>query len=453
VELSFLPIVRLALPLLAIVASGLQVAAQAPSQGVTRPLVRFHHLHYRVPEPAAHFRRTAENLKGSRAIVQGVGVGIRVGREYVLFDRTDSIPASQISRSRKPSDAYAEAARWLASRGAVVHPRTLGDTLVIDALPNEMLDHVGFAVDDLAATLATFKDKPVAATEDAAKFRLRSGLIVEIVRDTDRPDAYWCPMHPDVRSPGEGRCPLCGMALVSIPPPRIGEYRLDAAMKLRLPSGSSGIRLVVKDPDSGEPVAKFLEVHERPFHLFIIGRDLEYFEHAHPALMPDGTFELDKGFAPGVYTLIADFVPVGGTPQMVPRTVMTPFHSGSPFDRGLRLTTGPLEQIASGLRVKLVTPAPVVRRETTLTFEVSDEESGKPVTDLEPYLGVSGHLLIVSEDLTTAVHGHPEGQQTAGPTVTFGVTLPLSGRYKLWVEFQRKGQVVTAPFVIEVPPE
>ena len=28
------------------------------------------------------------------------------------------------------------------------------------------------------------------------------------------PSSYICPMHADVRQPGPGRCPSCGMALV-----------------------------------------------------------------------------------------------------------------------------------------------------------------------------------------------------------------------------------------------
>ena len=48
------------LTLAVFVACGLQTSAQKSSEA-NRPLVRFHHLHYRVPDPAAHFRRTAEN--------------------------------------------------------------------------------------------------------------------------------------------------------------------------------------------------------------------------------------------------------------------------------------------------------------------------------------------------------------------------------------------------------
>ncbi len=438
--------------LAALLLAGLQ---KAPPERV-RPVVRFHHLHYRVLDPGAWLGRTARASNGTRTIVKGVGVGVRVGREYVLFQRIDDIPASLVSRARKPSDAYGEAARWLSGRGAVVHPGTLDETQVAQALRDgvdETLDHVGFAVDDLAATVAALKETPISVTDDVATFRLRSKLVVEIVRDTDRPDAYWCPMHPDVRAPGDGRCPLCAMALVPIPPPRIGEYRVDATMKPRVAGGSSGIRLVVRDPVSGDPVTKFLDVHERPLHLFVVGSDLDYFAHVHPEQAADGSFELAQDFAPGAYTLIADFLPAEGTSQMVLRRVMTPLYSGAIFVSPPRLRALPTEQVVNGLRITMTAPSPAPRRETPLQFAVSDDKTGEPVKDLEPYLGASGHLLIVSEDLTAAIHGHPEGNLTAGPTVVFGPTFPSSGRYKMWVQFQRRGQVMTAPFVIEVPSE
>ena len=60
-------------------------------------------------------------------------------------------------------------------------------------------------------------------------------------------------------------------------------------------------------------------------------------------------------------------------------------------------------------------------------------------------------MLIVSNDLTAAVHGHPEGVRSSGPVVTFGPVFPAPGVYKLWVQFQRRGQVVTASFVVTVP--
>ena len=108
------------------------------------------------------------------------------------------------------------------------------------------------------------------------------------------------------------------------------------------------------------------------------------------------------------------------------------------------------EQTADGVRVRLEADSLRALRPSALRFVVTDASTGKPVVDLEPYLGAPGHLLIVDSDLKFAIHGHPEGQ-SSGPEVAFDPVLPSAGRYKLWVQFQRNGRVVTVPFVIEVP--
>ena len=427
------------------------VLLPAQSSTATRLQLRFHHLHYLVADPGAALRPVAEALQGTRTIVPGVGVGVRVDREYLMFTRSADDASSQ--RRVRPAESYVDAARWLASRGLQVAPDALNATSVSRSLPDERLAHIAFATDDLPAAVAAIKARPISSSDVAATFRLPSGSIVEIVRDNDRPDAYWCPMHPDVRSPGTGKCPLCGMALVEIPPLRPGEFRLDARLIARPDGGASRVQLAVRDPDGGDVVTRFLDVHERPFHLFIIGRDLGYFAHVHPTLEADGTFDLHQDLSPGAYLLVADFLPSGGTSQLVQRMVTTPGYSGPLFASPPTLPSLPNEHVASGLRIRMDAGSPGPRRAADIRFELSDASTGQAITDLEPYLGAPGHLLIADNELTTAIHGHPEGAATTGPAVTFSPVLPHSGRYKVWVQFQRKGEVITAPFVIDVPPE
>jgi Heavy metal binding domain len=424
------------------------LASSVEPQRPAGPSVRFHHLHYRVLDPGASLRQTTGDLQGSRAIVQGVGVGVRVGREYVLFERESE---DRRGRPRSPSAAFAEAAAWLTSRGLTVYPQELGQTLVTRALPAQAFDHLGFATDDLDAAVAAIGQKPLSLTDVVATFKLRSGLVVEIVRDTDRPDAYWCPMHPDIRSAASGKCPICRMALVPIPPPRIGEYKLDVTVAPSAGGGASGFRFVVRDPESGEAVPGLLDVHERPFHLFILSRDLETFAHVHPERHDGGAFVVTHELPAGEYVLLADFLPAGGTSQLVHRAVVTPGYTGPLFASAPEIRLLPAQQTAGGLRIRIDPGQPAARRESLVRFEVSDAATGGPVADLEPYLGASGHLLIVNQDLSIAIHSHPEGAPSSGPLVIFGAVFPAPGRYKLWVQFQRNGQVVTAPFVIEIP--
>src|SRR5262245_12707947 len=104
--------------------------------------LRFHHLHYRVADPGEVLGPAAARLKGSRAIVQGVGVGIRVGREYVLFDRDAgaAIKAVKASTVATPPDAYQQAVRWLTAHAFSVQPPSLAQTSVSAQFPEATFD-------------------------------------------------------------------------------------------------------------------------------------------------------------------------------------------------------------------------------------------------------------------------------------------------------------------------
>jgi Cu+-exporting ATPase len=84
-----------------------------------------------------------------------------------------------------------------------------------------------------------------------------------------------------------------------------------------------------------------------------------------------------------------------------------------------------------------------------------------PVTDLQPYLGAAGHVVVMRADGTTFAHRHAETLDSAGrpvlalPGTRFGPHLDLHvrfdrpGAYRLWAQFElADGTVVTAPFVL-----
>ena len=56
--------------------------------------------------------------------------------------------------------------------------------------------------------------------------------------------------------------------------------------------GLSGLRLVLRDPANGAPVNDLLTVHQKPLHLFMISRNLEYFAHVHPEPSANRSFVL-----------------------------------------------------------------------------------------------------------------------------------------------------------------
>jgi hypothetical protein len=263
-------------------------------------------------------------------------------------------------------------------------------------------------------------------------------------------DTLWCPMHPNVRSPLPGKCPVCSMDLVPIPPPRVGQYRLEVtAGPAAAGRGERSYRFRVRDPRSSAIVESFTEVHERLLHLFVISRDLRFFAHEHP-VRAGSAFELSLDLRPGAYMLIADFLPTGGFPQMIHHAVVTPGYSRSPFLPEVELDEDVSDKTTDGLRVHLSIEGLAVGKEAALRFQFSDAATGDAVRDSQPYLGSSGHLLLVNSDLTQAIHAHPEGAVTGGPDLTFGAVFPAAEVYKLWIQVQRGGHVITAPFAVRV---
>jgi hypothetical protein len=87
-----------------------------------------------------------------------------------------------------------------------------------------------------------------------------------------------------------------------------------------------------------------------------------------------------------------------------------------------------------------------------ISFALEDAATSQPVTDLQPYLGAWGHMFIVSADLADAVHSHPTTPLSAdgGPRIFFHQRFPRAGSYRLWVQFQRAGSVITVPFTVLV---
>jgi hypothetical protein len=268
---------------------------------------------------------------------------------------------------------------------------------------------------------------------------------------------YHCPMDADVVSASPGRCPKCGMTLIPLDGFSFDAYRVTLSTTPPvLRAGQHGsLRLSITTPTSGAAVTAYDVIHEQRLHLFIVSADLEAFAHVHPELGADGAWSLPFVFdRPGTYRLIADFLPSGGTPQLVPLTFTTADMAARPIAHPQLANDATAKKRVGTVAVRLVGAETIVAgRATTFTYLITDEASDAPVTDLEPYLGALGHILSVSADLVDVVHAHPlVSAARPNESVSFELLFPRPGRYRVWAQFKRHGQVFTVPYSVEAVP-
>ncbi|WP_066308784.1 hypothetical protein [Bacillus sp. FJAT-29814] len=200
--------------------------------------------------------------------------------------------------------------------------------------------------------------------------------------------------------------------------------------------------------DDGKPIEKFDINHEKLLHLIIVSKDLSYFNHIHPEYKGAGLFEITNDFpSGGEYKLIADFKPADGGAMTKMEWVKV---KGKQSETVPLVVDETLEKTMDGKKVTLKTEALGASKELTLKFTLLDAISGQPITDLEPYLGSIGHVVVMSEDGERYLHVHAVDGQGSGPEALFETNFPKSGVYKIWAQFQRDGEVFTVSYVVKV---
>lgn len=308
--------------------------------------------------------------------------------------------------------------------------------------------------------------------------------------DGDATGLYTCSMHLNYRANKVGKCPRCGMELISTEPGIEEEFNLEmkAFPKVPLPGQPVKLQFAVFNPRTGAKVKEFGLMHDKLFHLFLVSQDLSDFQHIHPRQLPDGDFEIETTLKkPGLYKVYTDFYPLEGAPQVLQtnlptagwngeimsgRARLTPDATLTKFASGLEVTAANAEQLGVELRaleaktvgemkVQLSPErTPIISgQNVSLKYQLTDAQTGQPVRDLIPYLGAWGHMLILSEDQSEVAHSHPEQQvdfeqeiaeQRGGPELTFDALFPAPGNYRVWTQFLRGRQLYTVAFDVRV---
>ncbi|MEV0222479.1 hypothetical protein [Streptomyces sp. NPDC050704] len=224
-------------------------------------------------------------------------------------------------------------------------------------------------------------------------------------------------------------------------------YTLD----LRTPRVEAGqrteLRFSIRDKN-GRAVTSYKREHDKELHLILASRDLGTYRHLHPARAADGTWstpvELPRA---GDYRVFADFTP--GAKGAENLTLGADLAASGPYEpKGLPAPSAAAKvdgyevKLAGGLR-------PGAAGEVNLTVS----RNGKPVTDLQPYLGAYGHLVALRAGDLAYLHVHPngepgDGRTEPGPGISFTATAPSAGSYRLFLDFKHEGVVRTAAFTV-----
>ena len=221
-----------------------------------------------------------------------------------------------------------------------------------------------------------------------------------------------------------------------------GGLTLETAWKPEDGGGRAGtLQFRIVDP-SGRALRDFDEQHGKAMHLMVVRRDLTHYRHLHPSMSEDGTWSAPLEFPePGPYRMFADFAAAG-------RALTLGDDLGIPG----RYDPLPLPEPAGAERVG--------GYEVSLASDVGDggsaslvfgvSRNGRPVEDLEPYLGALGHLVALREGDLAFLHVHPETEDGSGPRIAFRAAFPSEGRYRLFLQFAHEGRVQTVGFTVEV---
>ncbi|MFG3441594.1 hypothetical protein ACGF0J_30500 [Nonomuraea sp. NPDC047897] len=211
------------------------------------------------------------------------------------------------------------------------------------------------------------------------------------------------------------------------------------------PGEPTDFRFAVTGPD-GRPVTDYQIAHDKKLHLILVPRDLGDFQHLHPELGADGVWSVKLTLPDaGAYRMFADFEPTGGEALTLGADVLV---AGDYAPEALPAVSRTAS--VDGYTVELEGEL-VPGRSSRLALTVSKD--GKPVTDLQPYLGAYGHLVALRGGDLAYLHVHPDGEPgdgrtSPGPEIVFHAEAPSAGSYRLFLDFQHEGEVRTAAFTV-----
>ncbi len=199
-------------------------------------------------------------------------------------------------------------------------------------------------------------------------------------------------------------------------------------------------------------------------HLILVRRDLAYIVHRHPPIAAGGTISQRITLpAPGPYRAVIDVYPkTGAQPNFqLFRTVRV---AGTYTPK--RLPPPAQTATVGGYRFSLSAPPKLTAIEAAFVTIRVTAPDGRPAR-FTPWFGALAHAIFFRSGSLDYFHTHVCARGAAGCTstlggarvtgtsttpgkLTVGVLVPVAGTWRLFLQCQVDGRVLTAPFTLKV---
>ncbi len=217
------------------------------------------------------------------------------------------------------------------------------------------------------------------------------------------------------------------------------------------------LTLDLSDGSTGLAVEDLIPHHDALIHLVVISADGAFYTHIHPPSTAPGHYAIaltpDR---PGHYTAYIEIERQDSGTQLIARD----FELGGAAVAVAQPAASFGSRDVAGMQVDVSSSLTPLRagKQATLTFSFS--RGGVPVGDMQPWLGMAGHM--IARDTSGAIFAHvhavgpmaPSGILASGvsygPDIRFVYTFPQPGRYQIWGQFRHAQQIMTVPLEVTV---
>jgi hypothetical protein len=230
--------------------------------------------------------------------------------------------------------------------------------------------------------------------------------------------------------------------------------------------GPARLSFTIRQP-SGKPLTTYRRGAgpHTGVHVIVVRDDLRVIIHRHPPIRADGWIVQPIDFpAPGPYRVLVDAYPkVPGAPrnfQLHANVWVAGAYKPKPLPPFSPTVT------LDGYRVVLSGPRRLHAIEPAHMTATVRDPSGRPV-NFTPWYGALAHAIFFRKGSLDYFHTHVCGPSTPGCTsilggtkvrgtsttpgkLQVGVLLPIGGTWRLFLQFQAGGRILTAPFTLKV---